>query len=136
MSNPLAIFSDENDALSAVVHELGGWKKVGCILRPELSDKPDIAAQWLRDCLNGEKREHLYPEQVSLLLKLARQNDFHAAKHWMDAELGYEPSKPLNPRDEAAELQRMFVESVKVQKHVLERLEKLTQPPLQSVRAA
>jgi hypothetical protein len=37
------------------VHALGGYKKVGVLLRPELAEKPLAAAQWLRDCLNQDK---------------------------------------------------------------------------------
>lgn len=95
-ANDLAIFSDMNDALTSAVHALGGYKKVGIILRPELATNPASAAQWLRDCLNPDKRERLTPEQTLHLLRLAREADYHAAKHWIDAEVGYEPSRPID----------------------------------------
>lgn len=95
-SSDLAIFSDMNDALTGAVHALGGHKKVGPMLRPELEPKSGAAAQWLRDCLNPEKRERLTPEQTLHLLRLARDAQYHAAKHWFDAEVGYEPSRPID----------------------------------------
>lgn len=94
--NDLAIFSDLNDALTSVAHALGGYKKVGVMLRPELETKAEAASQWLRDCLNPDKRERLTPEQTLHLLRLAREADYHAAKHWFDAEVGYEPSRPID----------------------------------------
>lgn len=125
----LPIFTDWNDALDGVVHALGGYKKVGVLLRPELETKAEAAAQWLRDCLNPEKRERLNPDQVFMLLRLARTNDYHAAKHWMDAELGYEQGKPLNPTDEAANLQQRGAELVRELRAVCERYERLNLVP-------
>lgn len=129
----LAMFADENDALVWVVHKLGGFKRVGCLLRPEYTDKPDQGAQWLRDCLNTEKRERITPAQTFHLLRLARQAGFHAAKFWIDDELGYQRGRPLSVEDEAARLQREFVEAVRAAKHIGEKLERLTQTPLQAI---
>lgn len=126
----LAMFSDWNEALSAVVTHLGGSKKVGTMLRPEWKDRPEAASQWLRDCLNPAKAERFNPEQVFLLLKLARESNYHAAKHWFDAELGYEQGKPLDAQNEAAKLQRQVVEASRILKDSLDRLERLTNSPL------
>jgi hypothetical protein len=134
MSAVLPIFSDWNDALDGVVHALGGFKKVGVMLRPELAEKPISAAQWLRDCLNPDKPERLNPDQVFLLLRLARQADYHAAKHWMDAELGYEQGRPLSPQDEAAGLARHCADLARELRTSIDRLERLSQPPLAVVR--
>lgn len=131
----LAMFTDENDALVWVVHKLGGFKKVGVLMRPEYSSKPDQAAQWLRDCLNEEKRERLNPAQTVMLLRLARQGGFHAAKFWMDDELGYERGRPVSVEDESARLQRQILDATQVLQSSIERLERLTKPALQSVRA-
>jgi hypothetical protein len=129
----LAIFTDIDDALVWIVHKLGGFKKVGTQLRPELNHKPDLAAQWLRDCLNPDKRERLNPQQTFLLLTLARQGGFHAAKYWIDDELGYERGRPVTVEDEAARLQRQIVDATQVLKQSLDRLERLQRPPLQSI---
>lgn len=136
MSGSLPIFSDWNDALDGVVHALGGYKKVGVMLRPELSEKPVAAAQWLRDCLNPDKPERLNPDQVFLLLRIARREHYHAAKHWMDAELGYEQGRPLKPEDEAATLQERGADLVRELRTITERLERLAQPPLAAVSKA
>lgn len=134
MSDTLALFVDWNDALGGVVLALGGYKKVGTLLRPELKDKPESAGQWLRDCLNQEKRERLNPDQVFMLLRLARAENYHAAKHWMDGELGYEQGRPLSPKDEGINLARHCADLARELKTSIDRLERLSQSPLQSVK--
>lgn len=136
MSAALPLFADWNDALDGVVHALGGYKKVGVMLRPELGAKPLAASQWLRDCLNPEKPERLNPDQVVLLLRLAKAEDYHAAKHWLDAEIGYEQGRPLKPEDEAASLQQRGADLVRELRAITERMERLTTPPLAAVKAA
>lgn len=131
--NALALFTDWNDALTGVVHALGGHKKVACLLRPELKDKPEQAGQWLRDCLNAEKRERLNPDQVFMLLRMARESDYHAAKHWLDSELGYEQGRPINPKDEAVRLHERGADLVRELRVITDRMEKLTQAPLSRV---
>lgn len=133
-ANSLAIFADWNDALTGIVHALGGFKKVGVRLRPEYEPKPDQAAQWLRDCLNPEKRERLNPDQVFMLMRLAREIGYHAAKHWMDSELGYEQGRPLDPVDEAVRLHTRCADLARDLRASVERLERLSQPPLSSVQ--
>lgn len=136
MSGSLPIFADWNDAIDGVVHALGGYKKVGVMLRPELEEKGPAAAQWLRDCLNPDKPERLNPDQVFLLLRIARAAGYHAAKHWMDAELGYEQGRPLKPQDEAADLTRHCADLARELRTSIDRLERLSQPPLASVSKA
>lgn len=131
--NQLAVFTDWNDAITAAVHALGGFEKVGVRLRPELTQKRTAAAQWLRDCLNPEKRERLNPDQLFMLLRLAREADFHASKHWMDAELGYEPSKPNDPADEAERLTRVICDATQVLKTSIDRLERISKAPLRAI---
>lgn len=131
----LPMFSDWNDALGAVVHALGGFKKVGVELRPELATRPESASQWLRDCLNPDKRDRLNPEQVLLLLTRAGQVNFHAAKFWLDSELGYQQGAPLAPRDEMADLIQRQERLLGEFKYCAERIERLTQPGLRAVKA-
>lgn len=133
MSDALPIFADWNDALDGVVHALGGYKKVGVMLRPELREKPVAAAQWLRDCLNPDRAERLNPDQVVLLLRLAKAEGYHAAKHWLDAEIGYEQGKPLNPHDEAANLQQRGADLARELRSITDRLERIASPPLAAV---
>jgi hypothetical protein len=102
-------FESVNDALQAAVTALGGYKKVGPQLRPELPI--DQAAGWLRDCLNSARREKLAPEQLMLLLRLARAAGYHAAMTFIAFDTGYK-AQPVDPESQEAELQEQFIVAV------------------------
>lgn len=116
-----------NDALVAAVKVLGGSKMVGCLLWPEKA--PDAAQRLLLDCLNDDRPAHLTPDHVLMLLRLARQRGHHDALAWLLADLGYAAPVPMEPRDEAADLQRQFVEATRVMAAIASRIERLQAPP-------
>lgn len=101
-------FEDINDALQAAVKALGGYKKVGPMLWPELGE---TAGNRLRDCLNAGRREKLSPEQVLLLLRKAREAGYHAAMHFVAFDTGYR-AQPVDPQSQEAELQERFITAV------------------------
>lgn len=119
-------FDSTSDALRAIVQVLGGYKKVAAQMRPELP--ADIAAKWLTDCLNPERREKLDPDQFLMLLRLARQAGYHQSMAYVASEVGYEEPRPIEPQDQYAALQREFVNATKVQAQILERMERLAGP--------
>jgi len=119
-----------NDALVELVGALGGAKKVGAAIRPEKT--VDEAARWVRDCLNADRRERFEPEHVLWLMREGRKANCHAAMDFIADSAGYE-CKPVDPVEEAANLQRQFIESVKVQRRMLDRLGELGAVPLKSV---
>lgn len=121
---------DLQTALMDVVRAVGGPKKTGALMRPELP--ADESGKWVTDCLNKAKREKLSLEQILFLLKMGRQHGCHTAINFIAAETGYSNPSPVDPEDESAALQRMFMESVKAQEQIVKRLEKL-QPALRSV---
>ncbi len=102
-------FESINDALSSAVTALGGFKKVGPMLRPEL--QIEQAGGWLRGCLNIGRREKLSPEQVMLILRTARQAGYHAAMNFVAFDAGYKAS-PVDPQTQEAELQEKFIDAV------------------------
>lgn len=108
--NSLPLFlEDIYDALKAAVQALGGPKVVGLKLWPH---KPmEQARKELLDALNRDNPRKLDPEEVMAVLRMAREAGFHNAKHWMDVELGYAPSQPVEPEDELAKLIRLYLES-------------------------
>ena len=111
-----------NDALIACVKALGGSKQVGPLLWPEKA--PDAAQRALLDCLNEDRPAKLCPEQLMLVLRLARAKGFHDGMNYIAAELGYGTPVPVEPRDEVAELMRAFNESVAQQASLAARIEK------------
>lgn len=102
-------YESVNDALQGAVTALGGYKKVGPALRPELP--VDQAAQWLRDCLNAGRREKLSPEQVLLLLREAARAGFHPLMNFIAFDAGYK-AVPVDPQTQEAELQSRFIAAV------------------------
>jgi hypothetical protein len=87
-------FESINDALKAMVMALGGYKKVGGTLRPEL---PLAQAEaWVRHCLDESRREKFDPGQVMLLLRESRKAGFHAGMDFVCADAGYEKAKPAD----------------------------------------
>lgn len=113
---------DVNEAIKALVQALGGPKKVGLLLRPELT--LDGASTWLRDCMNPDRRERLSPEQLILLMKLGRQANCNVLAAFLMGEAGYQEPHPLEPVDEYAELQREFIKYAKAQEAIAARLER------------
>lgn len=123
MTQPrLALYEDETDALRELVRELGGNKIVGPMLRPDLM--PDRAGAWLKDCLNPERAERLQPSQLFHLLRLGHDRAIHGPCEFILGNVGY-AIQPIEPQDEAAELQRAFIESVSYQRRIVDRLERL-----------
>jgi hypothetical protein len=131
MDQQTLIFDDVLDALGEVVRALGGPKSVGPAMRPELP--ADQAAQWMRDCLNANRRERFDPAQVVWILRKGREATCHAAINFLCDEAGYARPAPLDPKDEAAQLQRRFIQAVQDVQALGSRIERLTKSPLQAV---
>lgn len=111
-----------NDVLIACVKACGGSKQVGPLLWPEKA--PDGAQRALLDCLNEDRPAKLSPEQVLLVLRMARARGFHAGMEFIASDLGYTAPTPVEPKDEVAELQRQFIESVRLQSALADRIER------------
>ena len=116
-----------NQALIECVKAAGGSSNVGRKLFPEKS--PESAQRALLDCLNEERPAKLSPEQVLLILRLARAKGFHGGVNFILSDLGYAPTAPIEPKDEAAELGRQASELLAAAERITERLQKL-QPQL------
>lgn len=123
-----AEFETLNAALIECVRSCGGSKVVGHKLWPEKT--VDAAQRHLLNCLNEDKPERLTPDHTLMLMRLARKKGCHAGIEFICASLGYSAPIPLEPRDEAAELQRQFIEATSKLAAMAERIEHL-----QGVRA-
>lgn len=120
------------DALKAIVAALGGPKIVGAALWPQKS--VDDARVQLLHCLNPDRSDKLDPEQVVLLFRLAREADFHVAKHWLDGETGYQASLPADPGDEQAKQVAAIENAAQQLQRAFAMLEKIRdRKPLQRV---
>jgi hypothetical protein len=110
-------------ALRDCVSALGGSKKVGVILRPELDAQ--TAGRWLLDCLNPERNDKLCLEQFLLILREARKVGCHAGMTFVTRDAGYSDPQPIEPEDARAALQREFNESVKRLENMAQRMARL-----------
>ena len=119
-----ALFHERiEDALDEVIRNAGGRKAIAVDLWP---DKPQRDAHNLIDhCLSPDRREKFSPSQLLYIAKRGKEVGCHAVMNYMASECGYAPPQPMEPEDELAALQRTFIESVKAQSRVAERIESL-----------
>jgi hypothetical protein len=120
-----------NQALIECVKAAGGSANVGRKLFPEKT--PESAQRALLDCLNEDRPAKLSPEQVLLILRLARAKGFHDGISFILSDLGYAPTTPIEPKDEAAELGRQASELLAAAERITERLQRL-QPQLRGAQ--
>lgn len=113
MTHPqISLFYDTyEDAIRDCVTALGGFKRVGATLWPAMP--ADDAGRKLSACLNTDKREKLDLGELRLIRREARKAGIHILAHYEARDAGYSEPQPLNPEDEAAQLQREFIASVK-----------------------
>jgi len=102
---------DLNEAIRATINALGGMKEVGSKLKIELD--PVDAGKWLANCVNTAKRDRLNPDQLAYIRRKARAAGCHILAAFEAQDAGYAPPQPIAPEDEAAQLQREFIASVK-----------------------
>lgn len=134
MSQPLQddLFHEDVDAaVSHVIAALGGNKRVGALLWPE--EPVDQAARKLADCMNPDRPQFLKLKQVIFLLGEARKKGVHSAMAHISRECGYADPQPVEPEDEAAELQRQFIAAQQGMNQILKRMEKLSLPTVRGV---
>lgn len=123
MQIPL-FFDSYEAAIAATVTALGGNKKAGNLLWPSMP--ADEAGRKLAHCLNPEKREKLCPNELALIRREARKKGVHILAHYEARDAGYAEPQPINPEDEAAQLQREYIAAVKGMQALAERIERNT----------
>lgn len=112
-----------NEVLLECVKAAGGTKVVGALMFPEKA--PDNAQRTLLDCLNEDRPAKLSPEQVMLVLRLARAKGFHDGMNFIASDLGYGTPVPIDPKDEAVDVMRVFAEQIAEQKKTMEKMERI-----------
>lgn len=123
-----------NGILVECVRACGGSKQVGPLLWPEKT--PEAAQRLILACLNEDRAERLSPEQLAFVLKLAKAKGCHAGIHFLCDTLGYSHPTPIEPRDEAAELQKQFIAATEAMQQLAARMESLTLSNNRHLRAA
>lgn len=114
---------DYLDAIRAAVQALGGFKRIGSEMKPDLA--VDAAGRWLADCCSPDRREKLDLTQLAWLRRRARSAGVHVLAAFEMRDAGYAEPQPVEPEDERAALQREFVQSTKSLEKMLARLQAL-----------
>lgn len=124
MSDQIPLFvEDYDEAIRATVQALGGFKRVGADMKPDLG--VEAAGRWLSDCCNPGRRERLTPSELAYLRRRARQAGVHVLAAFEMRDAGYAEPQPVEPEDERAALQRDFIEHTKALERMLQRLQSL-----------
>src|SRR5688572_9646875 len=123
MNDQVPLFvEDYNEAIRAAVQALGGFKRVGSDLRPDIA--VDAAGRWLADCINPDKREVLPPSALAFIRRRARENGCHVLAAYESLDAGYAPPVAIEPEDERAALMREFVQASKGFAGLLSRMDR------------
>lgn len=99
------------------------WAKVvGHMLWP--SKDPDDCGRYLANCLDKDRPEKLDPEQYLWLKLEAKRAGCHILHAFDCDQTEYQRSNPVEPKDEIADLQTQYINSVRLQQQIAERMEK------------
>lgn len=113
------------DALNQATKCLGGHKKVGVRLRPELEKDPEGAGQWWRNCVNPEHSQKPSIEQVLCVMRWAQQAGCHVIMNTFAGHCGYAMPEPITPANEAAELRRKVLSALSLVTEAMQRIEQI-----------
>lgn len=83
--------------LDAIVNQLGGYKAVGMMLRPDL--RPEAAHTWCAHCCDRNRRENFNTAHIDRLFREAAARGIHQPKQEYDRALGYRPAEPMTPEE-------------------------------------
>lgn len=124
-----------NDALIEAVKAAGGSKAVAVALWGSASGV-DTVQRRLLATLNPERAEKLSTDEIVAVMKMARDHGCHAPMRYLAATLSYAEPVPVQPRDEADELKRQFIESTRALAAMAARIESLERQQAQQLRVA
>jgi hypothetical protein len=113
------------EALRTAVMALGGFKKVGVTLWPELS--AERAGRDLSDCLQPGATRKLSLEQIELIICRAREIQCHAPMAYLSDVADYEPPTPIDPETQVLKEKRELAELLRGVMTRMDRLEKREQ---------
>jgi hypothetical protein len=118
-----------HEALIEAIKACGGTKRIAALLWPAKANQNlEAARRYLANCLNPDCNEKLSLEEVMLVLRTARQAGNHSAMQYLCEALSYAEPQPIEPKDEADELRRQFIESTRTLAKMAERIEQLERP--------
>lgn len=111
-----------NDAIRDTCRAIG-FNDIALELWPKKGAKE--AARYLNDCLNPDRAQKLDGEEILYIARRGREVGCYLITAFINQETGFAPPIPIDPEDTKAELQRAYIESVKEQRRIAERLERV-----------
>jgi hypothetical protein len=122
MDQPSLFVDTLNDAVRDTCRMIG-IKEIAKALWPKKSIEE--ASRYLNDCLNPDRPHKLDGEEILFIARRGRELGCHLITGFICMDTGYAPPTPVDPEDTKAELQRAYIESVRTQKSIADRLERL-----------
>lgn len=120
---PHLVAESMNDALIDCVKSCGGSKVVGAALWP--AKTVDAAQRHLLSCLNPERPEKLDTDEIESIARMARERGCHALMGYLAQTLSYAEPVPVEPKDEADDLRRKFLDAAQALSNLAARIENL-----------
>ena len=112
--------SAEEATNSAILRSGNTFQEVAHKLRPEL--KIDSAYAWLKNALKDGQREKLSSDQHVLIANLCGEYEW---LHYSNSQCHHKRTEPLEPDDEAIELDREINTTLKSVEQLLKRRERI-----------
>lgn len=122
MQLEIPIYDHPEDAIKALVQQMGGSKVIASQLWPDKT--PDHAGRLLNDCLNIHRPEKLDISQIMMILYLAKEQGRHSTMKWIAGELGYEVH-PITKQEKMDRLTVVVEEAGRALTGALETLERI-----------
>lgn len=99
-----------------------GWaQKAAAEMFP--TDDPINKGKWLEKALDRDRDEKLSLSDLLWILRKGREHGLHAAMFFLADECNYSRPVTTDPADKKAELQREFIQAVKLAESIGKRLE-------------
>jgi len=109
------------EAIVQSVDSAGGPGIVGPLLWPEKDRKSAI--RLMKACLSPIHREYLAPDQMLQVFQLAKSMGCNAGLDCLLSETGYQ-SGGFKPVEGLVDLQRQFIEALRAQTELVQRIER------------
>ena len=122
MQLEIPIYDHPEDAIKALVQEMGGSKVIASQLWPDKS--PDHAGRLLNDCLNIHRLEKLEISQIMMILQQGKDQGRHTTMKWIAGELGYEVH-PITKKEEMDRITIVVEEAGRALTGALQTLERI-----------
>lgn len=94
MSNQIGLLPPQSriEAISDLSRHpaVGGWKNLACFVRPDLSDEPEKAGEWMHRALDESSRDVFHDHHMDRVIRKGLEVGCHVVMQWKCDMLGYQ----------------------------------------------